>query len=40
MMKTLTQLRESFDSNPGNDVKLGVTNHLTPLNNIITNVRN
>lgn len=40
MMKTLTQLREAYDSNPGNDVKLGVTNHLTPLNNIITNVRN
>lgn len=39
-MKTLTQLKESYDSNPGNDVKLGVTNHLTPVNNIITNVRN
>lgn len=39
-MKTLSQLRESFDSNPGNDVKLGVTNHLTPVGNIITNVRN
>lgn len=39
-MKTLTQLREAFDCNPGNDVKLGVTNHLTPLNNIITNIRN
>lgn len=39
-MRTLTQLREAFDCNPGNDVKLGVTNHLTPLNNIITNIRN
>jgi hypothetical protein len=39
-MKTLTQLREAYDCNPGNDVKLGVTNHLTPLNNIITNIRN
>lgn len=37
-MKTLTQLRESFDSNPGN--ALGVTNHLTPINNIIVNIRN
>jgi hypothetical protein len=36
----LTQLREAYDCNPGNDVKLGVTNHLTPLNNIITNIRN
>ena len=40
MIKTLSQLVESYDCNPGNDVKLGVTNHLTPLNNIITNVRN
>lgn len=39
-MRTLTQLREAYDCNPGNDVKLGVTNHLTPLNNIITNIRN
>lgn len=39
-MKTLTNLLENFESNPGNDVKLGVTNHLTPLNNIITNIRN
>lgn len=39
-MRTLTQLKEAYDCNPGNDVKLGVTNHLTPLNNIITNVRN
>ena len=39
-MKTLSQLRENFDCNPGNCVKLGVTNHLTPVNNIITNVRN
>lgn len=40
MMKTLSTLVEKFDCNPGNDIKLGVTNHLTPLNNIITNVRN
>ena len=39
-MRTLSQLKESFDCNPGNDVKLGVTNHLTPVGNIITNVRN
>ena len=39
-MRTLTQLREAYDCNPGNDIKLGVTNHLTPLNNIITNIRN
>jgi hypothetical protein len=39
-MRTLTQLREAYDCNPGNDMKLGVTNHLTPLNNIITNIRN
>lgn len=39
-MKTLSVFLENFDKNPGNDIKLGVTNHLTPLNNIITNVRN
>lgn len=37
-MKTLSQLMENFDSNPGNP--LGVTNHLTPIYNIISNVRN
>ena len=47
-MKTLTNLIESrnndlnenFESNPGNGLKQGVTNHLTPVSNIITNVRN
>lgn len=39
-MKTLTQLKEGFECNPGNALKLGVTNHLTPVGNIITNVRN
>ena len=41
-MKSLSQLRESFDGNPGNALMntLGVMNHLTPVNNIITNVRN
>lgn len=28
------------DVNPGNGVGLGVTNHLTPVENIVTNVRN
>ena len=37
-MKTLSVFMENFESNPGN--KLGVTNHLTPIGNIITNVRN
>lgn len=37
-MKTLSQLKENFDSNPGNPI--GVTNHLTPIFNIITQVRN
>lgn len=37
-MKTLSQLNEQFGTNPGN--ALGVTNHLTPVNNIITNIRN
>ena len=40
MIKTLSQLVEGYDCNPGNSVNRGVTNHLTPLNNIITNVRN
>lgn len=41
-MKSLSQLKESFDGNPGNALinTLGVMNHLTPVNNIITNVRN
>ncbi|MBO5003832.1 MAG: hypothetical protein J6D03_00895 [Clostridia bacterium] len=41
-MKSLSQLRESFDGNPGNAIATvtGVMNHLTPVNNIITNVRN
>jgi len=37
-MRTLSSLVESFDSNPGN--MMGVTNHLTPIFNIISNVRN
>ena len=38
-MKTLSMIKESFDSQPlGN--KVGVTNHLTPVDNIVTNVRN
>ncbi len=39
-MKTLSNLLENFDSNPGNTMGLGVTNHLTPIFNIITTVRN
>ena len=42
-MKTFSRFNESCvtsDVNPGNSSSLGVTNHLTPLNNIITNVRN
>ena len=38
-MKTLSMIKESFDNQPlGN--KVGVTNHLTPVDNIVTNVRN
>ena len=33
-------IKEAYDSNPGNNINLGVTNHLTPINNIITNIRN
>lgn len=50
-MKTLTNLienhsnqvkqtNENFEINPGNGLKCGVTNHLTPVANIITNIRN
>ena len=42
-MKTFTILNEqclTSDVNPGNAMSLGVTNHLTPINNIVTNVRN
>lgn len=28
------------DRNQGNEIKLGVTNHLTPVDNIVTNVKN
>lgn len=42
-MKTFTILNEqcaTSDVNPGNSMALGVTNHLTPIQNILTNVRN
>lgn len=42
-MKTFTKLNEqclTSDVNPGNALSLGVTNHLTPVDNIVTNVRN
>ena len=39
-MKKLSTLLENYDSNPGNSSKLGVMNHLTPIGNIITNIRN
>lgn len=42
-MKTFTKLNEqcvSSDVNPGNALALGVTNHLTPIGNIVMNVRN
>ena len=42
-MKTFTRLNEqcsTSDVNPGNALSLGVTNHLTPVGNIVTNVRN
>lgn len=42
-MKTFTRLNEqclTSDVNPGNAMSLGVTNHLTPVDNIVTNVRN
>ena len=37
---TLVEHCLTSDVNPGNSVDLGVTNHLTPINNILTNVRN
>lgn len=39
-MRTLQTLLEEYEKNPGNGLHLGVTNHLTPIGNIITNVRN
>ena len=43
-MKRFTEISENFsqtlDTNPGNAMTLGVTNHLTPVDNIVTNVRN
>ena len=42
-MKTFSVLNEqciTSDVNPGNSMSLGVTNHLTPVQNILTNVRN
>ena len=39
-MKTLTRLVENYEKNPGNSLSRGVTNHLTPLGNIVTNIRN
>jgi len=42
-MKTFTKLNEqcvTSDVNPGNALALGVTNHLTPIGNIVMNVRN
>ncbi len=38
-MKTV-ELKESIGMNPGNSMALGVTNHYTPIDNIITNVNN
>lgn len=42
-MKRFSEFMESCttaDVNQGNSLALGVTNHLTPVNNIVTNVRN
>ena len=42
-MKRFSEFMESCttaDVNQGNSVSLGVTNHLTPVQNIVTNVRN
>lgn len=42
-MKKVSTLIEhclTSDVNPGNSATLGVTNHLTPINNILTNIRN
>jgi hypothetical protein len=46
-MKTFTQFNAEInencttaDVNPGNSLDVGVTNHLTPVENILTNVRN
>ncbi len=42
-MKTFKKLNEqcvTSDANPGNGIGLGVTNHLTPISNIVMNVRN
>lgn len=34
------ELKESIGMNPGNQMSLGLTNHWTPIDNIITNVNN
>ena len=42
-MKRFSEFMESCttaDVNQGNTLKMGVTNHLTPVNNIVTNIRN
>lgn len=42
-MKKLSAVVEhclTSDVNPGNSASLGVTNHLTPINNILTNIKN
>ena len=41
-MKKLSELYlESFDSNPGNSLDcIGVSNHYTPINNILIAIRN
>ena len=43
-MKTFSRLNESAkttDTQPGNDLaKTGITNHYTPIENILTNVKN
>lgn len=38
--KKLNEGCTTADVNQGNSIKLGVTNHLTPVSNIVTNVRN
>ena len=42
-MKRFSKLNESCvtsDVNPGNALTLGVTNHYTPVQNIVTNIKN
>ena len=40
LIKNINEHCATSDVNPGNSIGLGVTNHLTPVQNIVTNIRN